>query len=88
VQDLYVSPAHRRRGVGRALLAALCHEARTRGRGFLWWASRTWNTEAHAFFRQFATVEEPVIAFAAFGEQFERLARAALAQPTRRNTPS
>jgi GNAT superfamily N-acetyltransferase len=74
VQDLYVAPAHRRHGVGRALLAALAAEARTRGLGFLWWASRTWNTEAHAFFRRFATVEEPVLAFAAFGEKLEELA--------------
>jgi hypothetical protein len=60
--------------VGRALLAALAAEARGRGLGFLWWASRTWNTGAHAFFRRVAAVEEPVLAFATFGEPFERLA--------------
>jgi hypothetical protein len=74
VQDLYVAPSYRRWGVGRALLAALAAEARTRGLGFLWWASRAWSTEAHAFFRRFATVEEPVLAFATFGEKFEQLA--------------
>jgi GNAT superfamily N-acetyltransferase len=73
VADLYVAPAHRRRGVGRALMAALAAEARARGLGFLWWVSRTWNHDAHAFFRQVAAVEEPVVAFATFGEPFERL---------------
>jgi GNAT superfamily N-acetyltransferase len=74
VADLYVAPSHRRQGVGRALLAALAAEARARGLGFLWWVSRAWNRDAHAFFRRFAAVEDPVIAFATFGEPFERLA--------------
>ena len=74
VADLYVTPSHRRRGVGRALLGALAAEARTRGVGFLWWVSRAWNADAHAFFRRVAAVEEPVLAFATFGEALERLA--------------
>jgi GNAT superfamily N-acetyltransferase len=74
VADLYVAPTHRRRGIGRALLAALAAEARLRGLGFLWWVSRAWNTDAHAFFRRVAAVEDPVVAFATFGEPFERLA--------------
>jgi len=74
VQDVFVVPEARRRGAGRALLAAVAADARMRGFEFLWWASRTWNTEAHAFFRTIATTEEPVIAFAAFGDQFTRLA--------------
>jgi GNAT superfamily N-acetyltransferase len=74
VQDVFVVPEARRRGAGRALLAAVAADARTRGFEFLWWACRTWNTEAHAFFRTIATIEDPVIAFAAFGEQFTRLA--------------
>jgi len=73
VADLYVAPSHRRQGVGRALLAALAAEARARGLGFLWWVSRDWNRDAHAFFRHVAAVEDPVVAFATFGEPFERL---------------
>lgn len=74
VQDVFVAPEARRLGVGRALMAAVAADARGRGLEFVWWASRTWNTESHAFFRTLATVEEPVIAFAVFGDQFDKLA--------------
>jgi GNAT superfamily N-acetyltransferase len=74
VQDVFVAPAARRRGVGRALLAAVAADARRRGLEFVWLVSRSWNTEAHAFFRTVAAAEEPVIAFAAFGGKFEVLA--------------
>ena len=74
VQDVFVVPEARQRGVGRALMAAVAADARRRGLEFVWWASRTWNTESYAFFRTLATVEEPVSAFATFGDQFTRLA--------------
>jgi GNAT superfamily N-acetyltransferase len=74
LQDLFVVAEARRRGVGRALLAAVAADTRRRGLEFVWWASRTWNTGAHAFFRTLATVEEPIVAFAVFGEEFEKLA--------------
>ena len=74
VQDVFVVPEARQGGVGRALMAAVAADARRRGLEFVWWASRTWNTESHAFFRTPATVEEPVIAFATFGDQFTKLA--------------
>jgi GNAT superfamily N-acetyltransferase len=74
IEDLMVAPDARRRGAGRALVAAVAADARRRGFEFVWWTSRTWNTEAHAFFRILATVEEPVIAFAVFDQEFTRLA--------------
>lgn len=74
LQDLFVAADARRRGVGRALMAAVAADTRRRGLEFVWWASRTWNTEAHAFFRKLATVEEPIVAFAVFGEEFDKLA--------------
>ena len=74
VQDVFVASEARRRGVGRALMAAVAADARKRGLEFVWWVSRSWNTEAHAFFRTLATAEEPVVAFAVFGDQFDTLA--------------
>lgn len=47
LEDLYVRPEHRRRGLGRALLAEL--RARTQGR--VEWAVLDWNTPAHEFYR-------------------------------------
>jgi GNAT superfamily N-acetyltransferase len=39
LMDLYVAPRARRRGVARALLAAVARAARRRGRGYVWWTS-------------------------------------------------
>lgn len=47
LEDLYVRPAHRRHGLGRALLG----ELRTRTRGRVEWAVLDWNTPAHDFYR-------------------------------------
>jgi GNAT superfamily N-acetyltransferase len=74
VQDVFVAPEARQHGVGRALMAAVAADTRRRGLEFVWWASRAWNTGSHAFFRTLATVEEPVIAFAMFGDEFIKLA--------------
>lgn len=74
LQDLFVEPEARHRGVGRSLMAAVAADTRARGLEFIWWASRAWNTASHDFFRALATAEEPVIAFATFGNEFTRLA--------------
>lgn len=74
VQDLFVAPEARRCGAARSLLAAVAADTRARGLEFMWLASRTWNTESHAFFRTVASVEEPVLAFAIFGDELTTLA--------------
>ncbi len=72
--DLYVAPAARRHGVGRALMAALARTARERGDTFVWWASKPWNEVAHAFYRGLGATEEKIVAHALFGVAFEALA--------------
>lgn len=74
VQDLFVAPEARRCGAARSLLAAIAADTRARGLEFMWLASRAWNTESHAFFRTVASVEEPVLAFAIFGDELATLA--------------
>lgn len=49
--DLFVAPAHRRGGHGRALLARLAATARERGHRRLEWDVLDWNTPAQAFYR-------------------------------------
>ena len=51
LEDLYVRPAHRGRGIGRALLAALARRAAERGCGRVEWAVLDWNEPAKGFYR-------------------------------------
>jgi GNAT superfamily N-acetyltransferase len=48
--DLYVRPEHRRRGIGRALVAALAAETRAAGALCLWWGVDDGDDEATAFY--------------------------------------
>lgn len=51
LEDLYVRPESRGRGVGRALLAHLARLARERGCGRLEWWVLDWNESAIRFYR-------------------------------------
>lgn len=50
LEDLFVRPAHRRFGVGRALLAAVAAELRARGGERLEWSALDWNEPALDFY--------------------------------------
>jgi diamine N-acetyltransferase len=50
LEDLYVSPAFRGRGIGKALLLALAGKARDAG-GFLEWQVLDWNTPSIEFYK-------------------------------------
>jgi GNAT superfamily N-acetyltransferase len=51
LEDLWVTPSARRRGVGRALLARLAAIAVARGCARLEWSVLDWNELAHSFYR-------------------------------------
>lgn len=51
LEDLYVSPAHRRGGVGQALLSHVATVAVQRGCGRLEWSALDWNAPALAFYK-------------------------------------
>jgi GNAT superfamily N-acetyltransferase len=51
LEDLYVRPAHRKAGVGRALLAAVAARTRERGGERLEWSALDWNELALGFYR-------------------------------------
>lgn len=56
LEDLYVQPAHRRRGLGRALVQALADEAVRRGCTRVEWSVLDWNTPAVEFYRSLGAV--------------------------------
>lgn len=74
LSDLLVTARRRRRGIGRALVAAVAAEARRRGRTHVWWVSKPWNAQAHAFYHAIGATHEPMVAHAIHGPAFERLA--------------
>lgn len=83
LQDIYVRDEARRRGVGRALMAALAREARDAGCSFFWWTAKQWNSEALEFYRRLGAASETVVAHALFGEPLERLIASAASPVSR-----
>jgi GNAT superfamily N-acetyltransferase len=51
LEDLFVRPAHRQHGIGRALLSALARIAEQRGCGRMEWAVLDWNEPALRFYK-------------------------------------
>ncbi|MFN3435262.1 MAG: GNAT family N-acetyltransferase [Sphingomonas sp.] len=76
LEDLYVTPAARGKGVGTALLRHLARLAVERGCGRFEWAVLDWNADAIAFYRQMGAVglEEWTVQRVA-GAALDRLAR-------------
>jgi GNAT superfamily N-acetyltransferase len=52
LEDLFVLPEARRRGVGRALLSELARRAVDRGCARMEWSVLNWNELAHGFYRE------------------------------------
>jgi GNAT superfamily N-acetyltransferase len=56
LEDLFVEPAHRGSGIGRALLSYVAKIAKERGGGRLNWAVLDWNQPAIDFYRKIGAV--------------------------------
>ena len=56
LEDLFVRPAHRGRGIGKALLAYLAKECVANGWARLQWAVLDWNTPSIEFYKSFGAV--------------------------------
>ena len=75
LEDLYVQPAMRGKGIGRALLAHLAGVARSRDCGRLEWAVLDWNEPAIRFYRSLGAAPlDDWIVFRLTGEPLQRLA--------------
>lgn len=72
--DLFVAPALRRRGAGRALVAGVARVARNGGARWMFWSVLKRNRGARRFYRRLAPELRDVIVCAAFGASFDRIA--------------
>jgi len=76
LEDLFVEPAHRSKGVGKAVLSYLARLAKERDCVQLNWAVLDWNQPAIDFYRKLgATPREEWTVFRLAGEALESLAR-------------
>ena len=77
LEDLFVLPAWRGRGIGRALLRHLARVAVERGCGRMEWAVLDWNDAAIGFYRSIgARAMDEWTVYRLTGEALERLAKA------------
>ena len=75
LEDLYVRPAHRKAGAGKALLAAVAAKLRERGGRRMEWAALDWNELALGFYRGLGALRQTEwITHRLVGEDLERLA--------------
>lgn len=51
VEDVFVEPAHRNKGIGRAIFAGLARRAVAEGCGRMEWSVLDWNAPSIAFYR-------------------------------------
>lgn len=75
LEDLYVRPSHRGRGIGEILLRRLAALARERGCGRLEWSVLDWNEDAIRFYRRLGAVPmDDWTVYRVAGEALARLA--------------
>jgi GNAT superfamily N-acetyltransferase len=79
LEDLFVRPEHRGRGIGKALMATVARRVVERGGGRLEWAVLDWNTPSIAFYE--AAGASPVKGWTAYRIHNEPLARLAAQAP-------
>jgi len=78
LEDLYVRPAYRGRGIGKALLTHLARLALERDCGRFEWAVLDWNQPARDFYQSLGAQANPTwINYRVTGEALRRLAGAA-----------
>jgi ribosomal protein S18 acetylase RimI-like enzyme len=74
LQDLFVVPGARKRGVGRALMAAVARACRADGGRYVFWNTLETNRAARAFYRRVGGREEPVVTLSLQPDALDRLA--------------
>ena len=74
IHDLYLRPAHRRRGIGSALLAAVGRSVEQAGGSFVWWCMIDGNKAAESFYGHYARPLGDLRIWIAQDQDFLRLA--------------
>jgi GNAT superfamily N-acetyltransferase len=74
IHDLYLRPAYRRQGLGRALLGEVCRATRAAGGRFVWWCMVDGNHLAEHFYRGVSAALGDLRIWIADGDNFARLA--------------
>ncbi|WP_187435500.1 GNAT family N-acetyltransferase [Bradyrhizobium cytisi] len=59
--DLYVTPAERKSGFGRALLDGVSDAARADKKAFVWWVTRQSNQAAMEFYQHMGAITVPAL---------------------------
>ena len=80
LEDLFVDPPHRGKGIGKALLIELARLAQARNCGRLEWAVLDWNESAIEFYRSLGAV--PMDEWRIFRMTGDALARLAEGEPS------
>jgi GNAT superfamily N-acetyltransferase len=76
LEDLFVEPRQRGKGIGKALLARLANIALERGYGRLEWAVLDWNTPSIEFYRSLGAVaKDEWTAYQVTGDALLQLAK-------------
>lgn len=76
LEDLYVQPAHRNKGIGKAVLRHLARLAVERGCGRLEWSVLDWNAPSIAFYKSLGAVPmDEWTVYRLTGEALESLGR-------------
>jgi GNAT superfamily N-acetyltransferase len=81
LEDVFVRPEHRGRGIGKALLASVARLAVERGCGRLEWSVLDWNAPAIGFYRSLGA--RPLDEWTVYRIDDEPLARLATLAPPR-----
>ncbi|RYG86607.1 GNAT family N-acetyltransferase [bacterium] len=82
LEDLFVRPSFRRKGIGRRLLVELARRALARDCGRMEWAVLDWNVPSIAFYRRLGAVPmDDWTTFRVIGEALNRLAEPGSADP-------
>ena len=84
LEDLFVEPEHRGRGIGSALLKRLAGIAKEQNCGRVEWSVLTWNQPSIDFYHRLGAVTmDDWRIFRLHGESLERLAAGAIAKDAR-----